>query len=72
MQIQLDRLEKMIDDVREQFQREEDQAILQRNMDKAIHALAGKDACARLKNSLGMGAAMDANWAAVTAAKKRA
>lgn len=36
--------------MREMYQREEEQAIRQRDMDKAIHALAGKDACQRLEN----------------------
>ncbi len=40
--------------MREMYQREEDQAILQRDMDKAIHALAGKDACHRLENYVPM------------------
>lgn len=72
MEISLERLEQFINDLSDQYQREEDQAILRREMDKAIVALAGKDACARLKSNLGMRVEMDANWAAVTAAKKRA
>lgn len=44
----LDFIVQIIEDVKERYQREEEQAILQRNMDKAIAALAGKDACARL------------------------
>lgn len=59
MQISLERLEELIDELREQYEREEEQAILQRNMDKAVAALCGKDACTRLKNSLGMRLEMD-------------
>ncbi len=39
---------EIIGDVKDSFQREEDQAILQRAMDKAIAGLAGKDACGRI------------------------
>lgn len=52
--IEREKLERFIDDLYEQYQREEEQAILQRNMDKAVAALCGKDACHRLKNNLGM------------------
>jgi hypothetical protein len=72
MQITFERLEQFINDLREQYQREEEQAILQRNMDKAVIALAGKDACTRLKNNLGMRVEMDANMVAVNAGRKRA
>ena len=48
----LDFIFQIIADVRERFQREEEQAILQRNMDKAIAALSGKDACTRIVNEL--------------------
>ncbi len=43
---------EIIGDVKDRFQREEDQAILQRAMDKATMALAGKDACTRIVNEL--------------------
>lgn len=72
MQITFERLEQFIDDLRAQYQREEEQAILQRNMDKAVIALAGKDACTRLKNNLGMRVEMDANMVAMNAGRKRA
>ena len=72
MDISLERLEEFIDDLREQYQREEEQAILQRNMDKAILALAGKEACTRLKNNIGMRAEMDANAVRVVGSRKRA
>jgi len=72
MNISIERLKQFIDDVYEQYQREEEQAILQRNMDKAAHALAGKDACTRLKNSLGMRIEMDENALRVIESRKRA
>jgi hypothetical protein len=71
MDISIERLHTFIDDLREQYQREEEQAILQRNMDKAILALAGKEACTRLKNNLGMRIDMDANAVRVLASRKR-
>jgi hypothetical protein len=72
MEISIERLEQFINDLREQYQREEEQAILQRNMDKAVLALAGKEACTRLKNSLGLRAEMDANAVRVLSSRKRA
>ena len=45
-------LELWIGEMREMYAREEDQAIMQRNMDKAVAALSGKDACERLRNYL--------------------
>lgn len=41
-----------IEDVRARFTREEEQAILQRNMDRAVMALAGKDACERMAQEI--------------------
>lgn len=72
MEISIERLEQFINDVRDQYQREEEQAILQRNMDKAFIALAGKEACARLKSNLGMRIDMDSNLVSVTSRRKRA
>ena len=72
MTITLERLEQFINDLREQYQREEEQAILQRNMDKAVLALAGKEACTRLKNSIGLRVEMDANLVVVNSGRKRA
>jgi hypothetical protein len=59
--IDLEKLERFIQDLYEQYQREEEQAIMQRNMDKAVAALCGKEACIRLKNNLGMRVEMDNN-----------
>jgi hypothetical protein len=39
---------QVVQDVRDEFQREEDQGLLQRDMHKAEQALAGKYACDRI------------------------
>jgi hypothetical protein len=71
MDIPLERVHEFIEELREMYQRDEEQAILQRNMDKAIHALAGKDACTRLKNYLDMRSEMHHNAVAVLGSRKR-
>jgi hypothetical protein len=43
---------QMIEDVREQFQREEDQGLLQHDIHKAEMALAGKFACERISRGV--------------------
>ncbi len=64
---------QIIQDVRHRFQREEEQAILQRSMDKAMQALAGKDACTRIVNELMSRKAMfDSIRAASEKKRKRA
>jgi predicted secreted Zn-dependent protease len=72
MQISLDRVHDFIDDLADQYQREEEQAIMQRNMDKAVLALAGKEACERLRSTIGMRSEMDANAVRVLRERKRA
>jgi hypothetical protein len=57
---------RYIDELLEEFQREEDQAIMQRNMDKAIAGLAGKDACERLRRRLQFAADVRRNVELVT------
>jgi hypothetical protein len=42
------------DEIRSEFAREEDQAIRQRNIDRGIEALSGKDACDRLVRCIRM------------------
>ncbi len=59
-----------IDEVREEFQREEDQAILQRDIHRGIAALAGKDACERLRRRFQFAADVRRNIALVTAKRK--
>ncbi len=49
-----------IRDLGERFEREMEQGLRNRNLDSAIHALAGKDACRRIEQELSgrFGAAM--------------
>lgn len=61
-----------VDDVQEEFQREEDQGIMQQRLDKAAAALAGKDACERLKRSIALRFGMVTNMAVMVERKKRA
>jgi predicted secreted Zn-dependent protease len=70
MDISLEKIHDFIDDLYDQYQREEEQAILQRNMEKAVQALAGKEACERLRNSIGMRAEMDQNAVRVLRPKR--
>lgn len=46
--MELGEIVKLIEDVREDFQREEEQGLLQEDLKKAQHALAGKHACSRI------------------------
>lgn len=72
MSITIVRLDQFLTDLWEQYQREEDQAIMQRNMDKAVTALAGKEALTRIKSNLGMRVEMDENVARAIDARRRA
>jgi hypothetical protein len=60
-----------VNELDEQYQREQKQAILQRNMDKAVSALAGQEACERLRSWLTMRTAMADNVAVMTSKKAR-
>lgn len=72
MRMELDEVLGWVEDVREQYEREQKQAILQRNMDRAITALAGQEACERLRNSIQMRYGMSQNIAMIRNGKKRA
>jgi hypothetical protein len=72
IQLPLDDVLRFIDDVIEQYQREEDQGILQERLDRAREALAGKHACERLKRSMTMRYGMRENIATMTEKRKRA
>ncbi len=50
--MELDDVLKVVEDLREDYQREEDRALRNRNLEAAIHALAGKDACDRIRRTL--------------------
>ena len=71
MRMELDEVLSWIDDVLEQFQREEDQGILQGRLDKASAALAGKDACQRIRRDIQMRYGMRQNRASVASMKRR-
>ena len=68
----LDEVLGWIDDVLDQFQREEDQGILQGRLDKASAALAGKDACQRIRRDIQMRYGMVQNREKVASMKRRA
>lgn len=46
--VNIEQVIEAISEVREEFQREEDQGLLQRDLHKAEQALAGKYACDRI------------------------
>jgi predicted secreted Zn-dependent protease len=52
VQINLQDIFDMLADVRERYQREEEQGIRQRDLERARMALAGKDACERIKTEI--------------------
>lgn len=56
--ISVEDFEKWIAEMKEMYQREEEQAVRRRDMEQAMYALAGKDACERLRNYLPMRQAM--------------
>jgi len=64
--VTLEEVFRSIDEVRDEFQREEDQAILQRDIHKGIAALAGKDACERLRRRFQFAADVRRNVELVT------
>jgi len=68
----IDDVLRWVADVNEEFQREEDQGVLQGRLDKAAHALAGKDACERLKRAMTMRYGMHDNTVVMGARKKKA
>jgi hypothetical protein len=67
----LDDVLHYVHELDEQYQREQKQAIAQRNMDKAVHALAGQEACERLRRWLEMNVQMSSNIAVMTGKKAR-
>jgi hypothetical protein len=71
MLIDTEKIDGFIKDLYDQYQREEEQAILQRSMEKAVVALCGKEACTRIKQSLGLRLHMEDNLVRMTTGKKR-
>ena len=70
--MQLEDVLRWIDEVKEEFQREEDQGILQGRLDKASAALAGKDACERIRRRMNLCVQMNAEVTVMPAKGKRA
>lgn len=52
--ISLADFERWIGEMEEMYRREQQQAIRQRSMEKAVEAVAGLDACERLRNYVPM------------------
>lgn len=50
--MQVDEVLAVIEEAREQFQREEDQALLSERLDRAREAMAGKFACERMARAI--------------------
>lgn len=48
----MEQVVRLIQDVQEDFEREEDQGLRQRDLHKAEMALAGKDACNRVLRAI--------------------
>lgn len=59
--IELSRLFQWIADVRSQFTREIDQAILKRDLYQGVEALGGRDACDRIREQIDFGLQRDRN-----------
>jgi hypothetical protein len=52
MQIDLERLSRILDDAKEEFQREVNQAVLKNNMNQGVAALGGLDAVQRIERRI--------------------
>lgn len=63
--VQIDRLYQWIEDVRTQFTREIDQALLKRDLYLGMEALGGRDACDRLRRQIEARFRMDESWSSV-------
>lgn len=60
--VQLDRLYQWIDDLRRQFSREIDQALLKHDLYQGMEALGGRDACDRIRRQIDTRYQMDRNF----------
>jgi hypothetical protein len=72
MRVTLDDVMGWIEEIKEEYQREEDQGILQQRLDKASYALSGKEACERIKRGIRMRFGFQQNIAMVNEKRKRA
>lgn len=68
----LDDLNEVIDEILEDFQRRQDQAILQQDLYKANYALAGKETCKEVKRRIELRLQMHENFVRNLSARKRA
>ncbi len=71
-QLALEVLYGILGELLEDYQRREDQAILQQDLYKANYALAGKETCKEVKRILDMRLQMHENVVRELSAKKRA
>lgn len=72
VEVSLEDVLRWIDDIKEQYQRDEDQGILQGRLDKAKDGLSGKEACERLKRGIKTRFGFEENMAFVVQKRKRA
>lgn len=68
----LDELNAVIDELLEDYQRREDQAILQQDLYKANYALAGKETCKEVKRRIELRLQLHENMLRNLSARKRA
>lgn len=68
----LEKVHEILDELHEDYQRRQDQAILQQDLYKANYALAGKETCTELKRRISMHVEMRANVVRELGARKRA
>ena len=68
----LETVDSILDELLEDYQRREDQAILQQDLYKANYALAGKETCKEVKRRVAMRLEMHENVVREISARKRA
>lgn len=68
----LQSVQEILDELLEDYQRREDQGILQQDLYKANYALAGKETCKEVKRRIEMRLQMHENVVRQLGAKKRA
>ena len=68
----LEHVYEILEEIREDYQRKMDQAILQQDLYKANYALAGKETCTEVKRRVEMRLQMHENVVRNLASRKRA
>lgn len=71
-QLALEHVYEILEEIREDFQRRMDQAILQQDLYKANYALAGKETCSEVRRRVEQRLAMHESVVRQLAARKRA